>query len=210
VTGRAQPPAEVVRDMSQEARGRFRQKLLVSADTSGRSVIVSGPSVRMHQCGRPKLMRSSCSRRSSCRAGRGASRPQKHQGGQDAGRLDDPGGMGRARGSDPRAPGDANRAPTLHRLGSRRSSRCWSRASDQGPPARATRLKRTSTRPDGGPHAAVGRGPAEARIPDAVGEKTSVAGRRCAAGTATRTWCGRVYLSSGTEAATLAKMTVHA
>ena len=38
-------------------QGRFRQNLLGKrVDYSGRSVIVSGPSLRLHQCGLPKLM----------------------------------------------------------------------------------------------------------------------------------------------------------
>ena len=37
--------------------GRFRQNLLGKrVDYSGRSVIVAGPHLKMHQCGLPKLM----------------------------------------------------------------------------------------------------------------------------------------------------------
>src|SRR5437764_15047617 len=38
-------------------QGRFRQNLLGKrVDYSGRSVIVAGPSLKLHQCGLPKLM----------------------------------------------------------------------------------------------------------------------------------------------------------
>ena len=38
-------------------QGRFRQNLLGKrVDYSGRSVIVSGPNLKIHQCGLPKLM----------------------------------------------------------------------------------------------------------------------------------------------------------
>ncbi|MBV9816725.1 MAG: DNA-directed RNA polymerase subunit beta', partial [Solirubrobacterales bacterium] len=44
-------------DMLKGKQGRFRQNLLGKrVDYSGRSVIVSGPSLRLHQCGLPKLM----------------------------------------------------------------------------------------------------------------------------------------------------------
>src|SRR5213079_236641 len=44
-------------DVLKGKQGRFRQNLLGKrVDYSGRSVIVSGPSLRLHQCGLPKLM----------------------------------------------------------------------------------------------------------------------------------------------------------
>src|ERR687883_457223 len=44
-------------DMLKGKQGRFRQSLLGKrVDYSGRSVIVAGPSLRLHQCGLPKLM----------------------------------------------------------------------------------------------------------------------------------------------------------
>jgi DNA-directed RNA polymerase subunit beta' len=44
-------------DMLKGKQGRFRQNLLGKrVDYSGRSVIVSGPELRMHQCGLPKMM----------------------------------------------------------------------------------------------------------------------------------------------------------
>ncbi|MBW3568945.1 DNA-directed RNA polymerase subunit beta', partial [Candidatus Parcubacteria bacterium] len=44
-------------DMLKGKQGRFRQNLLGKrVDYSGRSVIVSGPELKMHQCGLPKMM----------------------------------------------------------------------------------------------------------------------------------------------------------
>jgi DNA-directed RNA polymerase subunit beta' len=52
-----QPAAEVAVDMLKGKQGRFRQNLLGKrVDYSGRSVIVVGPQLKLHQCGLPKQM----------------------------------------------------------------------------------------------------------------------------------------------------------
>jgi DNA-directed RNA polymerase subunit beta' len=57
VTGPGNRPLKSISDMLKGKQGRFRQNLLGKrVDYSGRSVIVSGPSLRLHQCGLPKLM----------------------------------------------------------------------------------------------------------------------------------------------------------
>jgi DNA-directed RNA polymerase subunit beta' len=57
VTGPGNRPLKSLSDMLKGKQGRFRQNLLGKrVDYSGRSVIVSGPSLRLHQCGLPKLM----------------------------------------------------------------------------------------------------------------------------------------------------------
>ena len=58
VTGPGNRPAEVpVSDMLKGKQGRFRQNLLGKrVDYSGRSVIVVGPQLKLHQCGLPKQM----------------------------------------------------------------------------------------------------------------------------------------------------------
>ena len=57
VTGPGNRPLKSLSDMLKGKQGRFRQNLLGKrVDYSGRSVIVSGPSMRLHQCGLPKLM----------------------------------------------------------------------------------------------------------------------------------------------------------
>jgi DNA-directed RNA polymerase subunit beta' len=56
-TGANKRPLRSLSDMLKGKQGRFRQNLLGKrVDYSGRSVIVVGPSLRLHQCGLPKLM----------------------------------------------------------------------------------------------------------------------------------------------------------
>ena len=57
VTGPGNRPLKSLSDMLKGKQGRFRQNLLGKrVDYSGRSVIVSGPWLKLHQCGLPKLM----------------------------------------------------------------------------------------------------------------------------------------------------------
>jgi len=57
VTGPGNRPLKSLSDMLKGKQGRFRQNLLGKrVDYSGRSVIVSGPNLKLHQCGLPKLM----------------------------------------------------------------------------------------------------------------------------------------------------------
>src|SRR5436189_991978 len=57
VTGPGNRALKSLSDMLKGKQGRFRQNLLGKrVDYSGRSVIVAGPSLRIHQCGLPKLM----------------------------------------------------------------------------------------------------------------------------------------------------------
>lgn len=56
-TGANKRPLRSLSDMLKGKQGRFRQNLLGKrVDYSGRSVIVVGPTLRLHQCGIPKLM----------------------------------------------------------------------------------------------------------------------------------------------------------
>jgi len=56
-TGPNKRPLRSLSDMLKGKQGRFRQNLLGKrVDYSGRSVIVVGPELRLHQCGIPKLM----------------------------------------------------------------------------------------------------------------------------------------------------------
>ena len=92
-------------------------------------------------------------------AARRAQGRAEHQGRQEDGRVDDPGGVGRARGGHPRAPGAAqpraDAPPPRHpglRAGAGRGQ------GDPGPPARLPRLQRgLRRRPDGRPRPAVAR-----------------------------------------------------
>lgn len=57
VTGSGNRPLKSLSDMLKGKQGRFRQNLLGKrVDYSGRSVIVIGPELRLHQCGLPKKM----------------------------------------------------------------------------------------------------------------------------------------------------------
>ena len=57
VTGPGNRPLKSLSDMLKGKQGRFRQNLLGKrVDYSGRSVIVCGPTLKLHQCGLPKLM----------------------------------------------------------------------------------------------------------------------------------------------------------
>ena len=57
VTGPNNRPLKSLSDMLKGKQGRFRQNLLGKrVDYSGRSVIVVGPELKMHQCGLPKEM----------------------------------------------------------------------------------------------------------------------------------------------------------
>ncbi|WP_019559088.1 DNA-directed RNA polymerase subunit beta' [Thioalkalivibrio sp. ALE12] len=57
ITGTNKRPLKSLADMIKGKQGRFRQNLLGKrVDYSGRSVIVVGPTLRLHQCGLPKRM----------------------------------------------------------------------------------------------------------------------------------------------------------
>ena len=57
VTGPGNRPLKSLSDLLKGKQGRFRQNLLGKrVDYSGRSVIVVGPQLKLHQCGLPKLM----------------------------------------------------------------------------------------------------------------------------------------------------------
>ena len=57
ITGANKRPLKSLADMLKGKQGRFRQNLLGKrVDYSGRSVIVVGPELRLHQCGLPKKM----------------------------------------------------------------------------------------------------------------------------------------------------------
>ncbi len=57
IRGRGKRPLKALSDMLKGKQGRFRQNLLGKrVDYSGRSVIVVGPELKLHQCGLPKVM----------------------------------------------------------------------------------------------------------------------------------------------------------
>jgi DNA-directed RNA polymerase subunit beta' len=144
VTGPGNRPLKSLSDMLKGKQGRFRQNLLGKrVDYSGRSVIVAGPNLKLHQCGLPKLMALELFKpfimsRLVERQGR-----PEHQGGEEARRVDVAGRLGRPRGGHRRAPGAAQPradAPPPRHPGVRADPRRGQ--GDPGAPARLPRVQR--------------------------------------------------------------------
>ena len=111
-------PLKSLSDTLKGKQGRFRQNLLGKrVDYSGRSVIVVGPELKLHQCGLPKKMALELFKPFIYNRLE-AEGPRRHdQGRQGDGRARGGRGLGRARRGHPDHPVLLNRAPTLHRLG---------------------------------------------------------------------------------------------
>ena len=110
-------PLKSLSDTLKGKQGRFRQNLLGKrVDYSGRSVIVVGPELKLHQCGLPKKMARSCSRCSSTTSSKSgsSSRPssRRRRWSSSSGRC---GTCSKRSSASTRC--CWNRAPTLHRLG---------------------------------------------------------------------------------------------
>ena len=179
VTGPGNRPLKSLSDMLKGKQGRFRQNLLGKrVDYSGRSVIVAGPYLKLHQCGLPKLMALELfkpfimSRLVERKIVQNIKAAKRHVDQMQAG------GLGHPRGGHPGAPGAAqprpDAPPPRHpgvRAGARRGQ------GDPGASARLPRVqRRLRRRPDGGARAAVGRGAGRGADPDAVGEQHPLAG----------------------------------
>jgi DNA-directed RNA polymerase subunit beta' len=167
ITGANKRPLKSLSDMLKGKQGRFRQNLLGKrVDYSGRSVIVTGPELKLHQCGLPKKMALELFKPFiySRLEAKGLRRPR--QAGQEAGREGAPGSLGYPRRGDPRAPGAAepraDAAPPGHpgvRAGADR------RQGDPASPAGLLRVqRRLRRRPDGRARAAVAEAQLEARV----------------------------------------------
>ena len=108
----------------------------------------------------------------------------EHQGRQEDGGLDDPGGLGRARGGHPRAPGAAQPradAPSTRHPGLRAGA--GRGQGDPDPPAGLPRVqRRLRRRPDGRAPAALRGGAGRGAHPDALLQQHPLAGARRAAG----------------------------
>ena len=108
ITGTNKRPLKSLADMIKGKQGRFRQNLLGKrVDYSGRSVIVVGPTLKLHQCGLPKKMALELfkpfifSKLQAARSG------HHHQGGQEDGRARRSGSVGYPGRSHPRTSGAA-------------------------------------------------------------------------------------------------------
>ena len=118
ITGTNKRPLKSLADMIKGKQGRFRQNLLGKrVDYSGRSVIVVGPKLKLHQCGLPKKMAlelfkpfifSKLHRRGLATTIKAAKKLVEKEGGEVWDILDE---VIREH------PVMLNRAPTLHRLG---------------------------------------------------------------------------------------------
>jgi DNA-directed RNA polymerase subunit beta' len=118
MTGANKRALKSLADMIKGKSGRFRQNLLGKrVDYSGRSVITVGPTLKLHQCGLPKLMALELFKPFIFCASRSHGHCDHHQGGQERSRIRHAGGVGHLGRGDQRAPVMLNRAPTLHRLG---------------------------------------------------------------------------------------------
>jgi len=106
ITGANKRPLKSLADMLKGKQGRFRQNLLGKrVDYSGRSVIVVGPELKLHQCGLPKKMALELFKPFIYSRLDAKGLVADRQAGQEAGREGDAGGLGHPRRSHPRAPG---------------------------------------------------------------------------------------------------------
>ena len=180
MTGANKRPLKSLADMIKGKGGRFRQNLLGKrVDYSGRSVIVVGPQLKLHQCGLPKKMALELFKpfifnklemmglATTIKAAKKMVEAQEAR------------GLGHPRRSDPRASGDAepraDAASPGHpgvRAGADRR---------QGDPAASARLRgvqrRLRRRPDGRPRAAVARSADGSAHADAGVEQRAVSRR---------------------------------
>ena len=166
VTGPGNRPLKSLSDMLKGKQGRFRQNLLGKrVDYSGRSVIVAGPHLKMHQCGLPKMMALELFKPFIMSRLVNAQDGAEHQGGQEDGRVDGARGLGHPRRGHHRASRDAQ--PRAHAAPPRHPGLRAAARRGQGhpdPPARLRRVqRRLRRRPDGRAPAAqlggAGRGP---------------------------------------------------
>ena len=184
VTGPGNRPLKSLSDMLKGKQGRFRQNLLGKrVDYSGRSVIVAGPYLKLHQCGLPKLMAlelfkpfimSRLVERKSVQNIKAAKKYVDSMTPEVWDVLEE---------VIAEHPVLLNRAPTLHRLGHPGvRARARRGQGDPGAPARLPRVqRRLRRRPDGRAPAALGGGAGRGAHPDAVVEQHPLAGARAAA-----------------------------
>jgi DNA-directed RNA polymerase subunit beta' len=159
VTGAGNRPLKSLSDMLKGKSGRFRQNLLGKrVDYSGRSVIVIGPGAQAHQCGLPKKMALVLFEPFIIRRLKELGYVHTVRSCQEDDRAPVPEVWDILEEVTKGHPVLLNRAPTLHRLSSRRSSRADRRRGHPHSSAGLHRLQRgLRRRPDGRARAAVGR-----------------------------------------------------
>ena len=177
VTGPGNRPLKSLSDMLKGKQGRFRQNLLGKrVDYSGRSVIVIGPTLQLHQCGLPKLMALELFKPFVMKRLVDAEYAQNIKSAKRMVERRRPQVWDVLEGVIKEHPVLLNRAhppPAGHpgiRAGAGRGE------GDPGPPAGVHRVqRRLRWRPDGRPPAAVRRGPGRGPGADAVGQQHPVA-----------------------------------
>ncbi len=103
ITGANKRPLKSLADMLKGKQGRFRQNLLGKrVDYSGRSVIVVGPELKLHQCGLPKKMALRALQAVHLRAPAGPRAGGDREAGEEARREGEGRSLGYPRRSDPR------------------------------------------------------------------------------------------------------------
>ena len=162
VTGASNRPLKSLSDMLKGKQGRFRQNLLGKrVDYSGRSVIVVGPSLRMHQCGLPKPMALELFKSVRHQAPRGPGLRAEHEERQASRGPRRLRSVGRARRGHRRASGAPE--PCTYAAPSGHSGVRADPGGRQGHPPAAACLRRIQRRlrwrSDGSPPAAVRRSP---------------------------------------------------
>ena len=167
VRGQGNRPLKSLSDMLKGKQGRFRQNLLGKrVDYSGRSVIVVGPELRLHECGLPQNMAIELFKPFIIRKLEEDGRDGQER--QEAGGARGPGGLGDPERDHQGPPGDAqprpDPAPPRH---PGLPAGAGGREGDPPPSAGLHRLqRRLRRRPDGRAHPAVLRGPD--RVPRAA------------------------------------------
>ncbi len=161
ITGPNKRPLKSLSDMLKGKQGRFRQNLLGKrVDYSGRSVIVVGPALRLHQCGLPKKMAlelfkpfiyNKLEERGYVTTIKSAKKMVEKEKPEVWDILDE---------VITEHPVMLNRAPTLHRLGIQAFEPVLieGKAIQLHPLVCHGLQRRLRRRPDGGPRAALGRG----------------------------------------------------
>ena len=178
VTGPGNRPLKSLSDMLKGKQGRFRQNLLGKrVDYSGRSVIVVGPTLKLHQCGLPKLMALELFKPFVMKKLVDAELAQNIKSAKRMVERRRPQVWDVLEEVIKEHPVLLNRAPTLHRLGHPGLRAGAGRGQGHpDPPAGVPRLqRRLRRRPDGRAPAAVGRGPGREPRPHAVGQQRAAA-----------------------------------
>ena len=181
ITGTNKRPLKSLADMIKGKQGRFRQNLLGKrVDYSGRSVIVVGPTLRLHQCGLPKKMALELFKPFIFQKLQLPWRRLDDQGRQAPGRARGPGSVGHPRRGHPRASGAAE--PRADAASPRHPGVRAGADRRQGDPAASAGLhgvqRRLRRRPDGRARAAVARSAARSARADDVVEQHPVARQR--------------------------------